>query len=172
VRVALNPADLERIVRENRQNLRELLAYETEALRLKERAGELLDQGADRVRPLIFPELEFFQPVPEGEMRLTILDEGRGWDLWSGKREGSRTSPSAVGIYGVNIAYAFLLLGSLLAAVLFASGFLGNAAQAAIWVQAAIREPGRCAESPVRNALAALVLLLTAGALAIILQNL
>ena len=169
LRMSLNAGDLRRMIERNRETLRELLEYESDAIYLRQRAEEkAFEIGTDRFRPLLFPQLEFFWPPPEGALDLAILEDGEGaekfWTLRTGPCRSSEP-PSAIWDYVSDLSMTLFLFSPLLIAVLVAAGALACVAHAAVWAGSLIREPALFADAPFKNSVLALVVLLTAGAL-------
>lgn len=161
LRVSLNPADLARMIDGNRDHLQELLTYESDAIRLKEKAHKSFEYGADRLQPLLLPQLEFFRTPPAGTLDLVILDEDLGWTLTAGPMPRVTGWRASVSRHGRLLCHTLVALCSFLVVLLLAAAVLANVARAAGWARSMVKTPSHFAEAPLRNLFAVFVILLT-----------
>ncbi|MBT4501805.1 MAG: hypothetical protein HOC74_29005 [Gemmatimonadetes bacterium] len=171
LRISFAPDDLHRLLTENRDALRKLLKYETDALDFAESARERFDWGADRFdRRFFLPRIDFFRPPPTGTMDLAILDEGVGWTLTTGPMARIEGARAAVADFGSAFSFVLLSACPLLGVLAVAAACLGHAARFAIWARSLGRDPARFARAPIFHLLAVVLVLLVAASLLVILQ--
>lgn len=177
MRLSLHSSDLHRMIEDNRGALREIPVDDPHTATLKRRTKVLFDwpPPSDRFQAIFHLfQLKFYTPPRQGVIELHILDSKQydvlGTTLSPGPppnwvREMIGKRPSMIWIHATISSYILFVTCSLLCVVLVAAGGLSMTAHMVCWIGSLIQGELRFAETPIRNLLFVVVILLYAGAL-------